>query len=385
MMGLVRSVVWSVCALSGAAQVVQFTPTSCLGPDDAAAVGTADELLQFTTAYAQYDVGQSYAGERGGGVNLSSVPALYSTNSSTLTGTGDVLRIVLTGTTNSASEGYSNVTTFLSTISQNTQFLTFPLSENQSALCNAIRTEGITSQEPGTGCPYGPGNIAMGVQIPLYNSYQLTTISTQLVVLDSSVPALKLACYDLNLTPYYPAYFAYALVRWLVVAVVALYFVLYLVARIWAAYTNWKHDNETFLATSLTLKLSTAETSLSRRQRWGSIWFSAWAGRQLVASGSLRRFTTADFREVFTTISWFTLVGAVAVEWPGFACKSGHVGLGATRTGRARADPVSANDADPIFTLTAWTTLIYSTHINPYKITPCGWKANDCLYLVCHR
>lgn len=239
---------------------------------------------------------------------------------------GDVLRIVLSGTTGSSSDGYSNVTTFLSTISQNTEFLTFPLSENQSALCNAIRTEGVNSDEPGTGCPYGPGNIAMGVQIPLYNPYQLTTISTQLVVLDSSVPALKLACYNLSFTPYFPAYFAYSLVRWLVVAVLALYLALYLVARIWAAYTNWRHDNETFLATSLTLKLSTAETSLSRRQRWGSIWFSGWAGRQLVASGSLRRFTTADLREVFTTVAWFSLVGAVAVDWPGFACEYSYDG-----------------------------------------------------------
>lgn len=305
--------VWLSLALTGHAQILSFTPSSCLDPDSA---GSAAELLQFDTAYAQFDQGQTAAGQLGSGIDLGQL-GLYSDNSTELSGTGAMLRLVLTGTTQAESDGYSNVTTFLSTMSEDTDFLTFPVSSNKSALCNAIRTEGVN----GLGCPYGPGTIAMGVQIPLHNSFQFTTLSTQVVVLDSSVPALTLACYDLAVTPYYPSFVAYPLLRWFVVGLLATYLLLYAVARLWASQTNWRHDNETFLATSLTLKLSTAETALSRRQRWSSIWFSAWAGRQVVGSGSLRRFLTSESREVFTTVAWFSLIGTVAVEWPGFACE----------------------------------------------------------------
>lgn len=60
------------------------------------------------------------------------------------------------------------------------------------------------------------------------------------------------------------------------------------------------------------------------RQMWGAIWFNAWAGKQIVMSGSLRRYVTAEIRELFATIAWFTLVGTVAVEWPGFSCKQSY-------------------------------------------------------------
>ena len=105
----------------------------------------------------------------------------------------------------------------------------------------------------------------------------------------------------------------------MIIGLIALYAVLYYLGRFYAAYTTWLHDNETQLASSLTLML-TARGSSSRRGMWRTIYFDAWAGKQVVASASLRRFVTAELREIFTLIAWFSLIGTVAVEWPGFAC-----------------------------------------------------------------
>lgn len=50
-------------------------------------------------------------------------------------------------------------------------------------------------------------------------------------------------------------------------------------------------------------------------------WFGAWAGRQVVGSGSLRRYVTVELREIWQIMAWFTLVGTTAVNWPDFACE----------------------------------------------------------------
>lgn len=106
----------------------------------------------------------------------------------------------------------------------------------------------------------------------------------------------------------------------MIIGIVASYAVLYYVARFYASYTTWLHDNETQLASSLTLMLAARPSGSSRRGMWRTIYFYAWAGKQVVASASLRRFVTAELREIFTLIAWFSLIGTVAVEWPGFAC-----------------------------------------------------------------
>lgn len=105
-----------------------------------------------------------------------------------------------------------------------------------------------------------------------------------------------------------------------VIGLLVLYLLLYVLARFFASYTTWLQDNETQLASSLTLKLTSRDGTPSHRRMWKAIWFGGWAGRQVIASGSLRRFVTAEFREIFSLVAWFSLVGTVAVEWPGFAC-----------------------------------------------------------------
>ncbi|GAA5921360.1 hypothetical protein JCM1841_002455 [Sporobolomyces salmonicolor] len=326
-----------------AAQIVWSpSPSSCLGAGSL--VAPSDQQLNFTSVYAQFDQGQTSPGQHAYGVNLENVPPVFNSQGARLTGTGDILRIVLTGSTIAESQGYSNDTSYLSTLVIDSEVLTFEVASNQSALCSSIRTnEGTTgtmtngsSVVTDSGCPYS-GEIALGFTVPLTSSYALTTITTSLVALDPSVPALHLACYDLSFTPYYPDYFAYPLVRYVAIGILALYLLLYVLARFYAAYTSWLQDNEAQLASSLTLKI-TSTYAPSKRQMWGSIWFSAWAGKQILLSGSLRRYMTAELREIFATVAWFSLVGTVAVDWPGFAY--------------------------PVFSQTAWTTLIYKNTLS---------------------
>lgn len=202
------------------AQVLATRLRSCLG--GGTLVAPEDRQLDFTGLYAQFDQGQTRLGEHVGGVDLQSLPApIYNQEGAILTGTGDVLRVVLTGTTVAEAQGYSNDTGYLSTLVVDNQVLSFDVFNNKSALCSAVRTnEGTTgtttngsSTVQESGCPYS-GDIGLGFTVPLASSYPLTTITTNLVALDPSQDALHLACYDLSFTPYYPDYFAYPLVRY---------------------------------------------------------------------------------------------------------------------------------------------------------------------------
>lgn len=192
---------------------------SCLPNDGSAAA--ADRQLHFSDLWAQFDQGQSRRGELASGVNLSTLPApIRNQDGAILGGTGDILRVVMTGTVASESAGYSNQTGLLATLLLNSEVLSFDVANNRSSLCSAIRTNegttGVTSNGSSTvsssGCPY-QGDIALGFTVPLSSSYPLTTINTNLVALDSSNPAQQLACYDLAFTPFYPDYFPYEVVR----------------------------------------------------------------------------------------------------------------------------------------------------------------------------
>ncbi|GAA6036881.1 hypothetical protein JCM8097_006330 [Rhodosporidiobolus ruineniae] len=335
----------AVLASSAAAQLVhtRLSPRSCLG--SGSSVAPESQQLVLTDAWAQFDQGQRSLGEKASGISLDNLAQpLFTQDGNILTGSGDLLRVVLVGNTVDVSEGYSNDTSYLSTLVLSSSVLTFDIAANSSWLCSSIRTnEGTTGTTTNgsavvtdSGCPYS-GEIAVGVTIPLASSYPLTTITTSVVALDPSVPALHLACYDLDFTPYYPDYFAYPLVRFLVIGLLALFLLLYTLARIYASYTTWLSDNEAELASSLTLKISSPHANVSRRRMYGAVWFGAWAGKQVVASGSLRRYVTAELRELFQTIAWFSLIGTVAVKWPGFSY--------------------------PIFAETAWTTLTYNNSL----------------------
>lgn len=77
--------------------------------------------------------------------------------------------------------------------------------ESATWLCNSLFPSELP--EPyypfnTTYCPLPAGDFAVNLSIPLYRSYALTTLRTQVRIVDTSLSALTLACYDLEFTPY---------------------------------------------------------------------------------------------------------------------------------------------------------------------------------------
>ncbi|KAM0756423.1 hypothetical protein T439DRAFT_345182 [Meredithblackwellia eburnea MCA 4105] len=343
-MNWITALLLSLTATAASAQILSKQPKSCLDQSSQLTAPQSQQLV-FNKIWYQFDIGQLVQGQRASGFDYSTRPPVRDSDQLLDTGKGHLIRFVLTGATQDESQGYSNTTNLLSTIDIDSNILTFPLANNQSALCSSIRTPSAetgtttngTSTVTGSGCPYGPGEIALGLQVPLAADYALTTIATRLLILDPSNPALHLACYDLDFTPYYPDYFPYQLIKYLIIGLLALYFLAYLVARVWAAHTHFVHESETQLATSLTLKISSTERHIPKKKALASVWYSAWAARQVIGSGSLRRFITAEFRELWHVALWWTLVGTVAVSWPDFVY--------------------------PVFARSSWTSLVYNNSL----------------------
>ncbi|POW14414.1 hypothetical protein PSTT_02871 [Puccinia striiformis] len=129
----------------------------------------------------------------------------------------------------SQSTGYSSQTNFLATLISQTSILNFQSFSNQSALCSSIRTPNSNNNNNSSGCPYGPGEIGLGVQLPLssqHTDYPFLTLSTQLQLLDTSTPALTLGCIEIDTSPYYPAHLYFKLLRWIPIAILIGYIII---------------------------------------------------------------------------------------------------------------------------------------------------------------
>jgi hypothetical protein len=153
--------------------------------------------------------------------------------------------------------------------------------------------------------------------IPLKDSYPLTTLVSQIRILDTSSPSLELACIDISTTPFYKHYFAYTLFLWFPVALLITWALIMFIARAWAAHTTSVLNKEAELASSLTARLSPR----SLREELGPVFWDTASGASLQASAALRRFATPCTREVMWAIQFAVMLSLVAVEWPEFACE----------------------------------------------------------------
>ena len=97
-------------------------------------------------------------------------------------GTGRLLRVVGLASVGSSSNGSSDATGFLATVVVDSQVTSFSTYSNSSALCNSIRNASSPTGPTGVdaGCPYGPGQVAIGLDLSFAHSYPLTTVQTQM-------------------------------------------------------------------------------------------------------------------------------------------------------------------------------------------------------------
>ncbi|GAA94609.1 uncharacterized protein L969DRAFT_87499 [Mixia osmundae IAM 14324] len=293
------------------AKPISLSYSSCLSSSSSAPL--ANQLV-FSRIVGQLDSGQTEAGVAGNNVGES------------------VLRLVAFGDVEVQGSGFSNSTNYLATLLVDSRVLTFTAFQNQSALCQSIRNPTFGAGT-GSGCPYGPGSIALGVRVPLAHEYSLTTVQTRLTVLDTATPPAELACLDISATPYYPDTWEYALVLWFTAGLAIAYAVLTWTARLWASWQSTLLDREALLATSLSARLSPE----SWRERWGPIFWRTAAGSELQASTALVRLVTPCARDIVWLTQWLIAIGMVAVQWPQFAY--------------------------PIFAKAAWSMLVFNTTI----------------------
>ncbi|OAV94958.1 hypothetical protein PTTG_26827 [Puccinia triticina 1-1 BBBD Race 1] len=260
------------------------------------------------------------------------------------------LRISLLGQVDSQSSGYSPQTNFLATLISETAVLNFQAFTNQSALCSAIRTPPTTNKTASdSGCPYGPGQLALGVQLPLspHPDYPFRTLNTQLQLLDTSTPALTLACIQLDTSPYHPHSIYFSLLRWIPLAILLGYLLVCALARLWAAIISEQLNREAQAAAQLDHhhhhhhhhhhRNPTTPSASLLLPRISAVWWLVWSGQGLLRSGALLRFSTPGTRDIISHLQFIALLGLFNVQWPEFVY--------------------------PILTQSAWTTLIFNSTI----------------------
>ncbi|KAK0546267.1 hypothetical protein OC846_005350 [Tilletia horrida] len=228
--------------------------------------------------------------------------------------TKGILRIVAVGEIGAQAHAADNVTNYLSAISVQTNFLTFPVFSNLTYLCDRIFPTTADLLNPlitPTSCAYGPGPVAIGVSIPINSPYYLGTLNTQLRLSDPSKPARNIACISVNVSPYHPSAWYWHLILWLPIATFITLFVLAALARLLTA-------------------LSVLRTRFANRAREGTgpSWVrdklrptlaAALSGEHLRSSAGLVRFASPGCWDVIWHLQFVTAIGMMAVHWPDWA------------------------------------------------------------------
>ncbi len=88
------------------------------------------------------------------------------------------------------------------------------------------------------GCLYGPGQVSLGVGIPLNDTYTLGTLWTRIRLSDTSSPPLDIACIEVYVSPYDSTKWYWDLMFWFPVALTIGFFVVAALGRIFCALTS---------------------------------------------------------------------------------------------------------------------------------------------------
>ncbi|CDW98065.1 hypothetical protein [Sporisorium scitamineum] len=232
-----------------------------------------------------------------------------------------VLRIVAVGATDSVGRTVNtNVTPqLLSTLSVETQFLTFSVFRNDSYLCDSIYP--ISPDPNGTvvngvviepaGCLYGPGQVSLGVGIPLNDTYTLGTLWTRVRLSDTSSPALDIACFEVHVSPYDDTKWYWRLIFWFPVALTIGYFVVIALARLFCALTS--------RARAFKNKAREGSQPNVIKDTIAPTLVSAISGQKLALSAALLRFATPGCWDIILHTQFVAAISMVAVRWPEFS------------------------------------------------------------------
>ncbi|CAO1612884.1 unnamed protein product [Sympodiomycopsis kandeliae] len=266
----------------------QFSGCSDTGLDHA----DAAQRINISAVYTQLD---------------RSVPA-----DSLTSGTNGVLRI--TGVGAIAEEGFGAANETFAAIQVQSRFLTFDIFSNLTFLCDNIapaQPDNTTQLVAHASCTYGPGEVAFGVDVPINASYELGTLWTRVLLIDTSHPPLSIACVDVPFSPYQKERWYWDLMFYLPIGLFLAYFVSVSLARaITAATTRSK-------AFRNRAREGSAPSFL--RDHLNPIIISAISGQGMVLSPALLRFCTPGCWDILFHLQFVTILAMCAVNWPDFA------------------------------------------------------------------
>lgn len=122
----------------------------------------------------------------------------------------------------------------------------------------------------------------MNVSVPLLNVHALTTLHTQVHVVDTGDPAQTITCVDIYVTPYEENSWPYRLFLWFPISLAIAYFITTWAARFAAGWV-----------------VSPTRSALDRREasmlKWGTMLISGLSGERFGVSAALLRFGESKF------------------------------------------------------------------------------------------
>ena len=167
---------------------------------------------------------------------------------------------------------------------------TFDIWNNSTFFCSTLVPPSplptLASNDTDYYCPLAAGPLAFSATVPLHIAYELLTITTRLRVVDTSEPAVELACVEVQVTPLVPGsiegpvddnlYGHAVIIFWFSIALAISYWLTAGLARVVAAWGRGLN--------------SSGRGLWSRVESAGYILASAISGERLASTPALMRF-----------------------------------------------------------------------------------------------
>lgn len=227
-------------------------------------------------------------------------------------GPGGLLRITGVGAISETAFGAANET--FAAIQVSSRFLTFDIFSNLTFLCDSVVPTGDDANTQLTAhasCTYGPGTVAFGVDVPVNATYELGTIETRVLLIDTSHPPLSIACVDVPFSPYDEDAWYWDLMFWLPVALFIAYFTTVSLARAITAATTRSR--------AFRNRAREGRAPSFLRDHLNPIIISAISGQGMVLSPALLRFATPGCWDILFQLQFVAILAMCAVNWPDFA------------------------------------------------------------------
>ena len=192
--------------------------------------------------------------------------------------------------------GLSCILNSLATLFTTTDTASINVYSSTSWLCDSLFPSVLPSPyypDNTTYCPVAAGDFGINVSIPLYRSYALTTLRTQVRIVDTTSAANTLACVNVNLTPYRNKGWYYGLFLWLPIAVAIGFWAATWGARFAAGWVVGSGVAEYEQKDGHGPRPERIGKKEARMRKWGTMIVSGLSGERLSVSGGLLRFGDA--------------------------------------------------------------------------------------------